>query len=160
MSDGRADEGQRAVLDAIDALAPAFEQTGLDELEVEVGEIRVRLARPRAAAGPALEVAPPPAPVPQPPAADLAGPFGDPAAGTRHVTAPLTGVWYAAPSPGARAYVAEGDEVTAGQVVGLIEAMKLFNEIKSDVSGTVTRVLAESGTLVKRRQPLLEVNPA
>jgi acetyl-CoA carboxylase biotin carboxyl carrier protein len=160
MTDGPADEGQRAVLDAIDALAPAFEQTGLDELEVEVGEIRVRLARPRAAASPVLEAAPPPALVPQPPATDLAGPFGDPAAGMRHVTAPLTGVWYAAPSPGARAYVAEGDEVTAGQVVGLIEAMKLFNEIKSDVSGTVTRVLAESGTLVKRRQPLLEVNPA
>jgi acetyl-CoA carboxylase biotin carboxyl carrier protein len=77
----------------------------------------------------------------------------------RHVTAPLTGVWYNAPSPGARAYVTEGDEIATGQVVGLIEAMKLFNEIKSDVSGTVTRVLAESGTLVKRRQPLLEINP-
>ena len=53
----------------------------------------------------------------------------------------------------------EGDEIAAGQVVGLIEAMKLFNEIKSDVSGTVTRVFAESGTLVKRRQPLLEIDP-
>jgi acetyl-CoA carboxylase biotin carboxyl carrier protein len=77
----------------------------------------------------------------------------------RFVSAPLTGVWYPAPSPGARAYVAEGDEIAAGQVVGLIEAMKLFNEIKGDVSGTVRRVLVESGTLVKRKQPLLEIDP-
>ena len=75
------------------------------------------------------------------------------------VTAPLTGVWYAAPSPGARPYVSEGDEVAAGQVLGLIEAMKLFNEIKSDATGTVTRMLVESGTLVKRKQPILEIDP-
>ena len=75
------------------------------------------------------------------------------------VTAPLTGVWYPAPSPGARPYVNEGDEIAAGQVVGLIEAMKLFNEIKSDSSGRITRVLVENGTLVKRKQPLLEVDP-
>jgi biotin carboxyl carrier protein len=76
----------------------------------------------------------------------------------RFVVAPLTGVWYAAPSPGARPYVQEGDEVGVGSVIGLIEAMKLFNEIKSDVGGRVTRMLVESGTLVKRQQPLLEVN--
>jgi acetyl-CoA carboxylase biotin carboxyl carrier protein len=77
----------------------------------------------------------------------------------RFVTAPLTGVWYGAPSPGARPYVTEGTEVGAGAVVGLIEAMKLFNEIKSDVAGRVTRVLVDSGTLVKRQQPLLEIDP-
>jgi acetyl-CoA carboxylase biotin carboxyl carrier protein len=78
----------------------------------------------------------------------------------RFVTAPLTGVWYAAPSPGARAYVQEGDEIGAGAVVGLIEAMKLFNEIKSDVGGRVTRILVERGTLVKRQQPLVEIDPS
>jgi len=152
------------VLAAIDALAPAFEQAGLDELEVEVGELRVRLARPRPES-PALADAGPAPAAPSPAAASASSgdgltPFGEPAPGMRHVTAPLTGVWYASPSPGARVYVAEGDEITSGQVVGLIEAMKLFNEIKSDVSGTVTRTLVESGTLVKRKQPLLEVNPA
>ena len=49
--------------------------------------------------------------------------------------------------------------MSAGQVVGLIEAMKLFNEIKSDATGKVTRILVESGTLVKRQQPILEVDP-
>jgi biotin carboxyl carrier protein len=77
----------------------------------------------------------------------------------RFVTAPLTGVWYSAPSPGARAYLQEGDEIGVGSVIGLIEAMKLFNEIKSDVGGRVTRTLVETGTLVKRQQPLLEVDP-
>jgi acetyl-CoA carboxylase biotin carboxyl carrier protein len=151
------------ILAAVDLLAPAFEQAGLDELEVEVGELRVRLARPRAPTAPAMSAAAPvtdltPAPGSSP-AGDGATPFGEPAPGMRFVSAPLTGVWYTAPSPGARPYVAEGDEIAAGQVLGLIEAMKLFNEIKSDVAGTVTRLLVETGTLVKRKQPLLEVDP-
>lgn len=145
------------VLAAIDLLAPAFEASGLDELEVEVGELVVRLARPRPAA-------PPVSAAPAAVAASAAGPgsltpYGEPAPGMRFVTAPLTGVWYASPSPGARAYVQEGDEIGAGAVVGLIEAMKLFNEIKSDVAGKVTRILVERGTLVKRQQPLVEIDP-
>ena len=77
----------------------------------------------------------------------------------RFVTAPLTGVWYSAPSPGARPYVSEGSEIATGQVIGLIEAMKLFNEIKTDTAGIVSRLLVESGTLVKRQQPVLEIDP-
>ena len=146
------------LLAAVDLLGPAFAEAGLDELEVEVGDLRVRLARP-----PAVTAQPAAAPAAMPPAAAPANdgltPFGEPAPGMRFVGAPLTGVWYAAPSPGARSYVAEGDEINSGQVVGLIEAMKLFNEIKSDAAGTVTRMLVESGTLVKRKQPLLEIDP-
>ncbi|MGZ8563035.1 MAG: acetyl-CoA carboxylase biotin carboxyl carrier protein [Candidatus Limnocylindria bacterium] len=144
------------MLAAIDLLAPAFEASGLDELEVEVGELVVRLARPRAA------TAPPAAGSTSGPAAGSPGsttPYGEPAPGMRFVSAPLTGVWWAAPSPGARPYVQEGDDIGAGSVVGLIEAMKLFNEIKSDVGGRVTRVLVERGTLVKRQQPLVEIDP-
>jgi acetyl-CoA carboxylase biotin carboxyl carrier protein len=150
------------ILDAVDLLAPAFEQAGLDELELEVGDLRVRMARPRSAPvpEPALPVASVAAPPPPVAPGDIGlTPFGEPAPGMRFVAAPLTGVWYPAPSPGARPYVNEGDQIASGQVVGLIEAMKLFNEIKADVSGTVRRVLAESGTLVKRKQPLLEIDP-
>ena len=147
------------ILAAVDLLAPAFAEAGLDELELSVGDLHVRLARPRAAA-PAAVAAPAEAPpTPAAPPTDGLTPFGEPAAGMRFVSAPLTGVWYPAPSPGARSYVNEGDEVAAGQVIGLIEAMKLFNEIKSDASGRITRVLVENGTLVKRKQPLLEVDP-
>ena len=150
------DAPSKQVLAAIDLLAPGFEASGLDELEVEAGELVVRLARPRApvaasaAAGsaPALDAG-----------AGPLTPYGEPAAGMRFVTAPLTGVWYASPSPGARPYVQEGDEIGAGAVVGLIEAMKLFNEIKSDVAGKVVRVLVERGTLVKRQQPIVEIDP-
>ena len=150
------DAPSEQVLAAIDILAPGFEASGLDELEVEAGELVVRLARPRAAAAPA------PAPAATPAADGPAGPlnpFGEPAPGMRFVRAPLTGVWYGSPSPGARPYLQEGDEIGAGAVVGLIEAMKLFNEIKSDVAGKVVRVLVERGTLVKRQQPLVEIDP-
>jgi len=156
MSDGRSSD---PILAAIDLLTPAFEASGLDELEVESGELLVRLARPMAAAPTSADPAPATA-APSAPATDRpAGPWGDPAPGMRFVVAPLTGVWYAAPSPGARAYVQVEDEIGVGSVIGLIEAMKLFNEIKSDVGGRVTRTMVESGTLVKRQQPLIEVDP-
>lgn len=149
------DAQSKQVLAAIDLLAPGFESSGLDELEVQAGELVVRLVRPRAAVA-----APPATPVDAPTAAATPlTPYGEPAPGMRFVTAPLTGVWYAAPSPGARPYVQEGDEIGAGAVVGLIEAMKLFNEIKSDVAGKVVRVLVERGTLVKRQQPIVEIDP-
>ena len=67
----------------------------------------------------------------------------DPAAAAKpSVKAPLTGIFYASPAPGSAPYVAAGGEVAVGQVIGLIEAMKLFNEIKSDASGTVARIVA------------------
>jgi acetyl-CoA carboxylase biotin carboxyl carrier protein len=144
------------ILAAVDLLTPAFEASGLDELEVEAGELVVRLARPGAVAPPAAAAPTQPAP---PPVTAPASPWGEPAPGMRFVVAPLTGVWYSAPSPGARGYVQEGDEIGVGSVIGLIEAMKLFNEIKSDVGGRVSRTMVESGTLVKRQQPLLEVDP-
>jgi acetyl-CoA carboxylase biotin carboxyl carrier protein len=155
VTEGEAPVPRDPVLAAVDLLAPAFEASGLDELEVEAGELHVRLARPRAVAAAA----------PATPAAGGAtagapvSPFGEPAAGMRFVAAPLTGVWYTSPSPGARPYLKVGDEVSVGAVVGLIEAMKLFNEIKSDTAGRVTRLMVESGTLVKRQQPLIEVDP-
>jgi acetyl-CoA carboxylase biotin carboxyl carrier protein len=151
------DRAATPVLAAVDILSPVFEASGLDELEVESGELLVRLARPHPVAAAPAPVAPSAAP--PGPGAPVT-PYGEPAAGMRFVSAPLTGVWYAAPSPGARPYIKEGDEIGAGSVIGLIEAMKLFNEIKSDVGGRVTRVLVESGTLVKRQQPLIEVDPS
>jgi acetyl-CoA carboxylase biotin carboxyl carrier protein len=147
------------ILAAVDLLAPGFADSGLDELELSVGDLHVRLARPRAAVAAPAAAEPSPVAAPSAPPSDGLTPFGEPAPGMRFVSAPLTGVWYPAPSPGARPYVNEGDEIASGQVVGLIEAMKLFNEIKSDASGRITRILVENGTLVKRKQPLLEVDP-
>ena len=159
------------LLDAVDALMPAFTASGLDELEIESGELTVRLARPRPVADPAALGGPVSAPpVPGSGGAAVRGgvpaaappegsPFGSPAPGMHFVVAPLTGVWYSAPSPGARPYLEVGSEVAAGQVIGLIEAMKLFNEIKADATGRVNRILVENGKLVKRQQPILEIDP-
>ncbi|PZR60249.1 MAG: acetyl-CoA carboxylase biotin carboxyl carrier protein [Chloroflexi bacterium] len=147
------------ILTAVDLLAPSFSASALDELEVESEDLRVRLVR---SSSPAAVESPAPgaggASRATPPTAGPA-PFGEPTPGMRFVTAPLTGIWYTAPAPGARPYLQVGGEVSAGQVIGLIEAMKLFNEIKADVTGKVARILAESGTLVKRQQPLIEVEP-
>lgn len=149
-------ELQDRILAAVDRLAPVLAASPLEELEVESGDLVVRLAKPRIV--PVASTGAAQAATAGARSASVSA-FGDPAPGMRFVTAPLTGVWYTAPSPGARPYLTVGGEVATGQVVGLIEAMKLFNEIKSDVAGTVTRMLAETGTLVKRQQPLLEVDP-
>ena len=83
----------------------------------------------------------------------------DPAPARPSVKAPLTGIFYGSPSPGSAPYVRVGGEVAVGQVIGLIEAMKLFNEIKSDLAGRVVKICAESGKLVKTKGPLIEVEP-
>lgn len=73
------------------------------------------------------------------------------------ISSPMTGIYYSAPSPSAPPFVKVGESVMAGQVVGLIEAMKVFNEIVSNVSGRVDRVTVESGALVQPGEPLLYI---
>ncbi len=73
------------------------------------------------------------------------------------ISSPMTGIYYGSPSPSSPPYVKEGDNVTAGQVVGLIEAMKVFNEIHATVSGTVKKVVAESGAIVNPGDPLIYI---
>ena len=104
-----------------------------------------------------LRPRPPPFPPRRPPRA--LPPDAAAAPSRPSINAPLTGIWYGSPAPGSAPFVDAGREVAVGQVVGLIEAMKLFNEIKSDLAGRVVRVVPESGTLVKAKQPLIEVEP-
>lgn len=73
------------------------------------------------------------------------------------ITSPMNGIFYASPSPGSAAFVKEGESIQAGQVVGLIEAMKVFNEIPATVSGTVLKLVAESGAIVQPGDVLLYV---
>jgi len=155
--------GDSSLLDLIDRLAGLLERTELTELEVQVGATGLVLRKPSALAPPApVAVAAPGSAAgaatdgasgAATPAAD-AGPPARPA-----VMAPLSGIWYGAPAPGSAPYVSLGGEVAVGQVIGLIEAMKLFNEIKSDKAGRVARINAEDGKLVRAKQPLIEVDP-
>ena len=151
------DPGDIALLGLIDRLAGLLDRSELTELEVQVGGTGLVLRKPVAVALPAVAAAAIPGGAGISTADGMAA---APAAPSRpSVKAPLTGIWYGSPSPGTAPYVIVGGEVVAGQVIGLIEAMKLFNEIKSDLTGRVVRVQAEDGKLVKARQPLIEVDP-
>ncbi len=75
------------------------------------------------------------------------------------ILAPLTGVYYNAPSPSSAPFVEVGGTVQAGQVVCIIEAMKVFNELKAELSGTITTVLAKNGQLVQKNDALMRVKP-
>lgn len=76
------------------------------------------------------------------------------------VTSPLVGTFYRRPSPEEPAYVDVGGEVKAGQTLCIVEAMKVMNEIKSDVSGTVREILADDGNIVEYGQPLIAIDPS
>jgi acetyl-CoA carboxylase biotin carboxyl carrier protein len=157
------DDGDRELLALIDRLAALLDRSDLTELEVESGGTGLVLRKPSALAP--ISVASVAASSPAA-TATMPGSSDTPTAGREPATvdkpsirAPLTGIFYASPAPGSAPYVAVGGEVAVGQIIGLIEAMKLFNEIKSDLAGRVVRVVAESGTLVKAKQPLIEVEP-
>lgn len=75
------------------------------------------------------------------------------------IVAPLTGVFYGSPSPTSAPFAQVGETVQAGQVVCIVEAMKVFNEIKSEVSGTVLAIVAQNGQLVQKGEALIRVQP-
>ncbi|MCC7022820.1 MAG: acetyl-CoA carboxylase biotin carboxyl carrier protein [Thermomicrobiales bacterium] len=122
-------------------------ESAVTELDLDLGPVNVRLRRP--AFGDAL-----PAPAPAgvgvlPPAAEVE---------TGHlITAPMIGTFYASPSPGAPPFVQRGDQVFAGQTIGIIEAMKIMNEISADRGGVVLEVLIENGQPVEYGSPLIRL---
>ena len=134
-------------------------ESGVAELEITEGEDRVRIvnrpavsvAEPVTVAAPAVvtaTVAQPAAPAPAPAAAE-------PQTNSRSITSPMVGTFYRAPSPGAAPFVEVGDTVKKGQVIGIIEAMKLLNEVEADQDGVVTGFAVENGQPVEFGQPLL-----
>ena len=156
-----------ALIEIIDRLAVVADGSGLAEVELSSGGTRVVVRSRSAVQGSHVVVAgaavPPTtasaAPVPLPTGAKPAPASATAPAGPV-VNAPLTGIFYAAPSPGAPAFISVGSIVAVGQPIGLIEAMKLFNEIKSDKAGRVVRIIAQDGLLVKAKSPIIEVEPA
>lgn len=140
------------------------------EFELERGDVKVRIKRagehtivhsgaePRFYAVPA---APPPAvdiaPVPAPPPASPKEPA--PEEGLHMVKSPIVGTYYEAPSPGAPPFVKPGDSVEVGQVLCIVEAMKLLNEIESDVAGEIVKKLAGNGQPIEYGQELFAIRP-
>ena len=134
-------------------------ESGIAELDITEGDDHVRIVNrssaPAAAAAPAAAVptivaAPAPAAVPAAPAAQAKTEEAGAA-----IVSPMVGTFYRAPSPGAEPFVKEGDSVKKGQVIGIIEAMKLLNEVEADQDGIVKEFAVENGQPVEFGQPLV-----
>jgi len=139
-------------------LADLLREYGLTEIEIEREGVRVRLRRELA--GPVA--APTAAAASAAPAQVESVASAMPAASQAHlltIESPMVGTFYRAPSPDAQPFVREGDRVKKGQVVCIVEAMKLMNEIESKVAGRVMKVLVENAQPVEYGQPLFLLEP-
>ena len=133
-------------------------ESGVAELEITEGEDRVRIVNRNGAAPvqvhqPVTVAQPMPVPVPAPEVAPAPAPTAPQQTGTP-LTSPMVGTFYRAPSPGADPFLKVGDTVKKGQVVCIIEAMKLLNEVEADMDGTVKEVCVENGQPVEFGQSL------
>ncbi len=144
-------------------LIELLEESGIAEIEISEGEESVRISR----YPPGMTVAQPPmlpamsSPVPagssapaQPAPAVAAA---APASADNTITAPMVGTYYASPAPGAKPFVQIGDEIKVGQVLCIIEAMKMMNQIESEKNGKVVSVLVRNGEPVEFGQPLFVI---
>ena len=148
--------------DDIDYILKLIDGSDFDHLKLEMGDLKLELSKPGAALpSPAPAAAPVTAFPPQAAApADITPPAPvAPVVGGTDVPAPLLGTFYHAPKPGAAPFVAVGDRITADTVIGIIEVMKLMNQVEAGVSGTVTQIVAPNGELVEHGQTLIRVQP-
>jgi acetyl-CoA carboxylase biotin carboxyl carrier protein len=138
-------------------LIELLEESGISELEISEGEESVRISRhPRMGVQAPMTIAAPMVhAAPQAPAAPATSGAQAPTAKDDHtVTSPMVGTFYSAASPGAKSFVDIGSEVKIGQVLCIIEAMKMMNQIESDKAGRVTAIIAKNGEPVEFGQPL------
>jgi acetyl-CoA carboxylase biotin carboxyl carrier protein len=148
----------------IKKLIELLEESGIAEIEIKEGEEAVRISRMPAAV---THVLPPAATLALPASAAPAmaqGPLpaaesvaAKPKPNEHVITAPMVGTFYASPSPGAKAFVEIGDEIKVGQVLCIIEAMKMMNQIEADKAGRIASVMARNGDPVEFGQPLFIV---
>jgi acetyl-CoA carboxylase biotin carboxyl carrier protein len=124
-----------------------MERYHLQAMEIAVGETRIHIERAETPSAPAVAVVQPSA-VP-----------ADETPNWTPIEAPMTGMFYRGPSPSEPPYVEEGDLVYEGQTIGLIEAMKVFNEVPSPTTGIVRRIVAQNATLVQQGDALMLLEP-
>ena len=150
-----------AAEDTVRSLARLLEETGLTEIEIEQGGLRVRVARP--AAGAATYVMPPSSTLiegPRSPAPVAVGAAADTIDAAKHpgvVTSPMVGTAYRSSEPGAKPFIEIGSRVKAGETLLIIEAMKTMNQIPAPRAGTVTQILFEDAQPVEFGEPLVIV---
>jgi acetyl-CoA carboxylase biotin carboxyl carrier protein len=143
----------------IKKLIELLEESGIAEIEIKEGEEAVRISRMPVGAAAQFAPQPPAAAVPvaAAPAPVAEAPAPKPKSNEHVITAPMVGTFYACPSPGAKAFVEIGDEIKVGQVLCIIEAMKMMNQIEADKSGRIASIMARNGDPVEFGQPLFVV---
>ncbi len=143
---------RRLDLEEIRALIRLATEADITELDVDAPHVKVRIkkAARNSTAKTMIEI----------PHPDGTREEAEPEGRLVPIVAPMVGMFYRAPKPDAPPFVNEGDEVHTGQTVCILEAMKLFNEITSEVAGRIARVLVENGAPVEYGQPLFLVDPA
>ena len=163
-------------IDEIKELIQVFNESGVAELEVQRGENRLRLKRASlnqdyvvapapapvlisAPAPPGLTGQPPPAIAAPAPTATATPRAPEPDSGHVLVKSPIVGTYYDAPAPGAPSFVKVGDAVEPGQVLCIIESMKLMNEIESEMAGVIASRLCENGRPVEYGEALFAIRP-
>jgi acetyl-CoA carboxylase biotin carboxyl carrier protein len=148
-------------------LIQLLEESGIAEIEISEGEESVRISRyPQGkeqtfTAPVVTHTSAPSAPAANPPAAAAAAaaPVAPSVPAGHQITAPMVGTYYASPTPGAKSFVEIGTMVEAGETLCIIEAMKMMNQIESDVKGRVVSILAENGSPVEYGQLLFIIEP-
>ena len=145
----------------IKKLIELLEESDIGELEIKEGEESVRISRGISGAlqpAPQMMAAPAPAPAaPAPAAAPAAEPEAVPALTGHAIKSPMVGTYYSAPSPGAEPFVKVGQQVKVGDVVCIVEAMKMMNQIEADKAGTIESILVEDGQPVEFDQPIVTI---
>jgi len=155
-------------LDFLERLIKTFDASGVDSIEIERGGTRVKLSKTPASAAISL-----PAPLPSPAGLPFAPPVAaspptearpadkasPPRSDLLEIVCPMVGTFYRSPAPDAPPYVEPGAKVTPGDTLCIIEAMKLMNELESEVTGTIVEVCAENAQPVEFGQVLFRVDP-
>jgi acetyl-CoA carboxylase biotin carboxyl carrier protein len=142
-------------------LMELLEESGMSEIEIKEGEESVKISRygnsPAPAQHPIQSFVQQQAPVGSAPTSQTASPSEQPQETGQSVTSPMVGTFYSAPSPTAKPFVSIGQKINQGDTVGIIEAMKIMNQIESDQSGTVVEILVKDGEAVEFGQSLIVV---
>ena len=142
-------------------LIELLEESNIDEIEIKEGEESVRISRNSAqllaGAQAAAAYAPPPAYVPPPPPAPAPAAEEAPPSRGHTVRSPMVGTFYRSPSPTSAPFVEVGQTVKVGDVICIVEAMKMMNQIEADKAGTVEAILVDNGEPVEFDQPLFRI---
>jgi acetyl-CoA carboxylase biotin carboxyl carrier protein len=162
-----ASSGKQTITERVEALAEVLRRHELSEIEVEEGGVRIYVRR---GGGEAMHAPAPlavPVHAPLPPTSHAPSSGGAPSGGpsltdtsdgnVAYVTSPFVGTFYRAPSPDMSPFVDVGTRIKKGQVICIVEAMKLMNEIESEIEGAIVQILVENGQAVEYGEPLFKI---